>query len=1382
LRCILLIAFLCSATLAQVTTPENPVYVDDSTAARDVLSRLASLERQGSMAEAVRAVQELLDQQGDRLLVSDQDSDLYRSVRQIIHERVVSDQQLLEAYRKAQEPQASRQLDRGEFDRLCQSRFLTQSGFEAALRRAQLQLERAAFNASLITLVELEAHPDFASRRDEAASVLALLAPYLDPQPEKMLARWGATERMPQIVPPPGVNPPVVGPTQSGFNTHIEGIIPRPLTSADLSPTDKQIADPDQLRFANERMMSDEGIYGWTLPSVVDDVIYTNDGDHITAWDRFTLRQKWRVSRTEPSNDGLFSRRDIRRRQSRRIEDSAEVTIADDHLLAITGLAVSGTRQGDSRLHCIERETGVVLWSVDPADLDPTLEGASLRGPAAVVEGTVVVALRKWARERRTVSVYLVGLDLDTGLLRWSRLIGSAGALPFQTAGRFPERITADRGVVYRSDEIGVIAAVEVDTGRPRWVRKFDSFKLYDNDVRPPFSSSGPIIDGDRIISIEPNRQRIVALDADTGAILGTMNAVRMANPNYLLTVGTQLVAIGEHQIAWTDLSGFPKSGVRASDAMLSPPIVGRVAVGAGSIVIPRNGLLTTLNLETRKERTREIDEPGNLLALDGQLLAADDSQLHSYMVWDVASQLLQARLEEDPSNPAPAATLAELAFRANRFDQIIEPVDRALEAIRRNPNDHEQTRKSLFISVLGMLDPATAARLETPDERSQIPKIADTSLLWALTERLEALAETPEEMVSHRFVQASLREAAGEVTGSIESLQSILSDQFLASSFWRGGQLTIRADLEATRRIRATLLEKGWSAYADFEREARAQQATLAPDADSEQLESLALAYPFSALVPEFWLDSARTDDPGAALRSLLSGIKSLETLRSLGAPIDSRVGGELFGRAVQSLVEAGRDREARKLLETRSRLFADLQLTINDLPVSGQDMVGSDTAATESRARARIGLAIDIRLEPELEQGRILVAAMAGARAPLTDKVLLASPSGRTIRLLSLSDDGTMVELWTRQATFEPILLEMTDDDALIAWLDPQGTRIESIDIEGGLTRWETRPIEPAGGLDGINRASMLSGFITPLEGRVLSEQVLIVGDERILGIVERTGRIVTLDRQSGRTIWSGESDVQRVFDVALKSGILVVAGTAPDAAENWKTIIVTLDARSGEVANRLDDAPGSVRWVRISEDRKLIAGLGRGLICVDLSESQVRWLLAEEPAKSSIDAWVFGDQLYILDQNRSLWRVDIASGRLIRPELETRGRLIDRVGIQVRQVDGHVVFASGSGMLVFDQDNELVGIDVFDAVGALVPSEPGEKVTAMIDSAPVQSPDGLSSYMLYLMANDSGRLLASYPIRTHATPETITLLDGKILISAGEATLVIDAPTQR
>ena len=1382
MRCLLLIALFCSSTLAQVATPENPVYVDDSTAASDALSRLETLERQGSMSEAVRAVQELLDLQGNRLLAVDSDPRRYRSVRSVIHERIVSDAELLEAYREAQEPQARRQLERGAFERICQSRFLTPTGFEAALRVAQMQLERAAFNASLITLSELETHPDFAHRRDEAAALLAMLAPYLDPAPEEILDRWGVSVRLPPIEPPPGVNLPFIGPTRPGYDTHIEGIIPRPLTSADLSPKEQQVTDPDQLRFTRQRGVSDDGIYGWALPSVVDDVIYTNDSDHITAWDRFTLRQKWQVSRTEPSSDNLFSRRDVRRRQSRRIEDSSEVTIADDRLLAITGLAVSGTRQGDARLHCLERETGAVLWSVDPAGLDPRLEGASLRGPAVVVEGTVVVALRKWARERRTVSVYLVGLDFETGLLRWARLIGSAGALPFQTAGRFPERMTAHRGVVYRSDEIGVIAAVEVDTGRPRWVRKFDSFKLYDNDIRPPFSSSGPIIDGERIISIEPNHERIVALDAATGTVLGSMNAVRMASPNYLLVASDQLVAIGDHQIAWTRLSDFPNGQVRASDAMVSPPIVGRVAVADGSIVIPRNGLLTTLDLETRKERTREIDEPGNLLALDGQLLATDDSQLHSYMVWDVASQLLQARLKQDPSNPAPAATLAELAFRANRFDQIVEPVDRALDAIRRLPLEHEETRRSLFQSVLGMLDPATAARLETPDEESRVPKIGDTSLLWALTERLEALAETPEEMVSHRLVEAFLRDAAGDIAGTIESLQSILSDPFLASSFWRGGQLTIRADLEATRRIRQTLVDKGWGAYADFEREARAQQAALAPGADPQQLESLALAYPFSTVAPGFWLEAAKDRDPGTASRNLLAGIRSLETLRSLGAPVDSRVGGELFGLAVQYLVEQGRESEARRLLDSRLRTFAGLQLTVHHQPVSVEDLLGSASAPAVSRARARIGLVIDIAAEPELKQGRVLVPAMPGARPPLVDRVLLASPSGRTIRLLSLADDGDLVERWTRKAAFEPILLEMTEGDALIAWLDPQGTRIESIEIESGITRWESRPLEPAGGLDGINRPSMLSGFITPLEGRVLAEQVLIVGDEHLLGIVERTGRVVTLDRQTGRTVWNGQSDVKRVFDVALGSGVLVVAGTAPDDADNWKTTIITLDARTGEVASRLDDAPGSVRWVRMSRGQKLIAGLGRGLICVDLSESQVRWMLSEEPAISSIDAWVFDDRLYILDQNRSLWNVDAASGRLIRPELETRGRLIDRVGIQVRQVDGQVIFTSGSGMLIFNEHNDLVGIDVFDAVGALIPSETGETVTAMINSAPVQSPDGLSSYMLYFMANDSGRLLASYLVRTHATPETITLLDGKVLISAGEATLVIDAPAQR
>ncbi len=1378
LRYLLIIACLSSIAFAQVTTPENPAYVDDSTAARDVLDRIDDLQQQGSMAEAIRSIQSLLDEEGTRVLAVRGSPDLFRSVRSAVHERLLRDEDLLDAYRTSTEPDAKKRMEQGAFVEVAQSRFLTPSGFESALRVAQMQLERAAFHASLMTLAELEQHPSFASRKSEAAALLRLLAPYLDDTPADLLDRWQVPQDLAPVDRPPGLDPVVVDATHTGRATRLDGFIPRPLTSADLSPFEEEVLSEDEIRFNSRRSVPNRSPFGWTLPTVVGDVVYTNDTDHITAWDRFTLRELWQVRRMDQTEDNLFSQRDIRRRQSRRIEDSSEITVVNDRLLAVTGLAVGGTRQGDARLHCLNRQTGEVLWSVSPSSLDSPLEGASIRGPAVVSEGTVVVALRKWARERRTVSVYLVGLDLEDGSWRWSRLIGSAGALPFQTAGRFPERVTVDRGVVYRCDEMGIVAAIEADSGRPRWVHRFESFALYDNDVRPPWTSSGPLVRQNDLITIEPSRERLVMLDRTTGEIIDSLPASRFASPDYLIRAGDKLVGVGSQQIAWIDLDAFPNGRVGVSDQMSSPPIVGRVAVAGDELIVPRDGLMTSIHIETRAMHTREIDQPGNLIALDGQILATDNARLHSYMVWDVASQLLQERLDADPDNPAPAATLAELAYRAQRFDQIVEPVDRALAAIRRDPDAHESTRRSLFVSVLSMVDPSTAPQAELGAEPSADPVVNDVRLLTTLTDRLEALAESPEEMVSHRLVQATLRESVRDVRGAIESLQGILRDAYMAESFWRGGQLTIRADLEATRRIRRLLGQHGWGAYADFERESQAQYALVDATARAEDWQRLARIYPFSTLTPAFWLAASERADPQSASRVLQNGVRSLESLHALGAPIDPEVASELFGRAAQSLVADKRIGEAHALVQSHLRTFPDLVPTVSGTVLALDDLLGSFNTQTSTHRRARLGLSVATNDRPTLEQGRVLVAAMNGARPAPSHKALLASPSGRLIRLLAFDREGNLGEQWVRDAPFEPILLEMTDDEALVAWLDPQGMRFESIDLADGETRWTAQPLIPADVRNGVNRGSFLTGFVTPLEGRVLSDQLLVAGDDRLLAITERTGRIVTLDRTSGQVLWNGQTNIQRVFDIALGSGMLIVGGTAPDAADNWKTALITLDARTGEVASRLDDAPGAVRWLRIGDSRHLIAGLDRGLVCLDLNESQVRWMLSEDPALSSVDAWVFDDQLLVLDQNRSLWRVDIPSGRLIRPEMESRGRLTDRTGIQAELVHGNMVFTSGSGMLIYDTHGELVGIDVFDTVGMLVPSEAGQSITAVVDSSPIQSPDGLSSYLLYLIANESGRLIASYPIRAHATPEVVRLLDGKILISAGEATLIVNA----
>ena len=73
------------------------------------------------------------------------------------------------------------------------------------------------------------------------------------------------------------------------------------------------------------------------------------------------------------------------------------------------------------------------------------------------------------------------------------------------------------------------------------------------------------------------------------------------------------------------------------------------------------------------------LDKPGNVLPMDGQLLAVDDQEIHTYLVWDVADRMLRRRMEEEVDDPTPAITYAELSYRAGRPDGILPAVDRAL-------------------------------------------------------------------------------------------------------------------------------------------------------------------------------------------------------------------------------------------------------------------------------------------------------------------------------------------------------------------------------------------------------------------------------------------------------------------------------------------------------------------------------------------------------------------------------------------------------------------------------------------------------------------------------------------------------------------------------
>ena len=73
---------------------------------------------------------------------------------------------------------------------------LTESGYEAALRLAQREIEDAHFEAARRTLEQLETHPDRTGKRgQDAAALLALVAQYLNrTEVWRESAQWSGTD------------------------------------------------------------------------------------------------------------------------------------------------------------------------------------------------------------------------------------------------------------------------------------------------------------------------------------------------------------------------------------------------------------------------------------------------------------------------------------------------------------------------------------------------------------------------------------------------------------------------------------------------------------------------------------------------------------------------------------------------------------------------------------------------------------------------------------------------------------------------------------------------------------------------------------------------------------------------------------------------------------------------------------------------------------------------------------------------------------------------------------------------------------------------------------------------------------------------------------
>ncbi len=1376
--------------------PASPVFVDDSPLAYDGLIRAGELAAVGNLDEASRVLQSLLDGEGERLLATPGEPDLFTTVRSRVHAALLANRPLLDRYRALEDPTAKKQLGSDQLEAVERSRLLTASGYEAALRLAQRQIEAAQFHAAARTLGQLEQHPDRAGGLGrDAAELLTLAASYLgddaSPATTLRLVRWrreaalpeweGARASMPDIATALNAFTPAAA-------TDLTELLPRPLWSDDMGD---RLPIDSTVNLRNMNPTPREGaIWLNSIPTAVGDTVYANDTHTVTAWNRFTLSRKWRAQ-IEPTQGKRYAVG-----PGSGFEELAGVAADSTYVVALMGLAIQNNTETPKRsLMCIDPRSGSVRWTrlLDDYKIHES-EDSRLRGPVILDQGMVVAMVDKDLQRRRLEGSSVVGIDAKTGDMRWSRPLGSSGSLAYGLRPAVIDAPTVHRGVLYVVNRLGFIAAVDTAAGRIQWIRRWAGMPMTQSHADQPWESNSPIVLDGAVFAVTPDRQEVVRLDPLTGTVTARCAASRFDNPDYLLICGGMLVCVSSTSLVATELASFgADSSATRCARFQAGQVRGRVLAFGDQIMVPVIEGVAIYDPKRVQEPTLRLalDKPGNVLPLDGQLLAVDDREVHTYLVWDVAARMLHERMDAEPDNPMPAITYAELSYRAGRPEGILPAVDRALDAVERDPLSAtlgaDQSR--LFKAVFSMVEPPpeSAGRALLPLE-----------LRAALVQRLDRCASGASERVAYLLASGRFHESTDQPGRAVEAYQSVLDAPELASSTFTQGETIVSADFEATRRLRRLIQTNGVALYAAYQGDADRALGELTQALEPEPFEALARRYPVARASVTAWLEaSSRYSTRGKsklAAQALEEGLAAANQALETGDPLV----GELTGRLVQHLSRSGLVYPALATLDDFSRDHSALRLTEHGRTLDHAELAASLRRDIEALdRRPRIG-SEPTGAEPMLGWSVLEPVAIDAPRV-VTDRVMMISEEDE-VALFKAVGPGPVIKQWGG----------VKDEEYL--WMDPTGVcfatsigpesredfSIIRRDLGTGATKWETPPFRtvfPRAPIDDL-LADATKEFIplidTPLKSRVPVIELSLLFDRRTLVLIDRMGRAAAFDLETGRLLWSSATTVNRMHDAALEAGTLLIGGAdgAIDlekpiadahAADPMTGLVLSLDARTGQALHRFE-TPERVRWVALAPEGFSIVGLSDAVVSLDAYRGRERWRATARPLADSLAAWAMPGRVIVRTDNNDLFQVRTSDGGVRENALDTRDRLSGGFGtIQLRALGKNAGLATELGLAVFDPKGDLIGLDTNERDGGTAFSGFGERFAVTLTPSNQNAADGQSTLSLNTFAVGSLKILSRVDISigSQNEPGPCWLLDGKLLITTGSVTTVVDLP---
>jgi outer membrane protein assembly factor BamB len=1280
----LAVATLALATAAASGQQDNPVYVDDSPRARQLLLQARDHARD-NLGEAVRIYQELLDDYGPRLLPSARDPDLFVPVRATVLADLAGDPRLLERYRAAAAAEAQRLLEAGALHDLARSRSLSGPGLEALLRLAQDDLESGSFHAALGRLGEAARHPDLDARRAGHCWYMAgAAATYLgDParveQARAALADMGAEGRplLDKLQALAALRPPAVDRGVSTLDpapaAELLDLVAQPIWTLPLpdTPLGQRLGDVPGAELSGPRRLRESGSLLTAAPTVAGSRIYVSEGSTVHGLERFTGRPLWPAYVERPPSSAVDQ-------NSRQVADLNVVAAQGGTLVTITGHAYADAVRSDRTIVCLEAETGRPRWEsrVDQLSDVEELDGLFPHGAAVIGEGVVYALARKVSPEMLT-SCYLVTLHLGDGRLRWARHLASSGAIRSRFARPFSTPLYQD-GDVAVATAIGAVARVDGSTGEIKWLRRYSPPLSPYLAERQPWEIEAPVMTPRGLLAIRPDLRRVVLISwADGAEVESTPSTARDTwnSPHYLLAAESMVYGVGADVRAFRaealDAPAwmFPKR-VGPEGAATEPAdaeVRGRVEIVGGGLLVPTTSGLYYLDGQTGEVLHHvELEAACNPLAAGPQLIATTSDSLNAYMPPDRAEQMLRQQIAAGPEDPSPALALMRLGLRVRNLAMALEAADLALAAINAAPPDRPASgaAQELF-EILLELDGNRLARTAAEGE--------------ALFAMIGVVARDPQQRVEHLLAYGAW--LAPQALGrAVEAYQSILSTPGLPQAPRELDGLVRPAAAWAADRLAALIEEHGPGIYtpqADF---CARRLERLGQRAEPAAILALAEEFPFAPAS----LDAARQ----AVLRLAASGdhrgALGAAAQAWFAAPVPAR-GGALLGLAAWVCEQAGWTAEGEAVLTYAvANLGPDALLR----GVAEERAAGAWLEALRSGTwRApRLGDPSGVATR----RGGTLVAAWPGVPLPPGGALVSDPPA------LAFLDAADLSPKWS---TVLPIPGELSilrfDASALLLWVVPHGgePRVVALDPASGALRWTSPqlPAEPAAGDAGAAGGADLRETI-PAAGR------------DVIALVRRGGGVTALDPSSGTAVLWTARPLAAVQAARLTAPALALAGLREGL--DGPAVVVLLDPRSGRVLREIDTGTrGPMRWMIPAALGVLVYGTDAGVEAVESLSGRRLWALRGPETAATPRAWATPGQVMIAGadarpaENATVLRsVRLGDGRLSPPfDLPERGEW-DRMDLKDLVVAGERIYAQfGQRIVRLSATGKVMGADV-------------------------------------------------------------------------------------